>query len=482
MLPDTDWRNAKMKHKPLSGQETVLEHLAHRLILLYTASTGAILALTLFLTALYNQTQAQLYAREAFFQLFTTIEAKIQNENKISYSWLSKLEQDYHCNIYIEDNGHGLSYRNSYPFATNMAVLMKQIKEKARAAGIQTDHYPLVSGRSDTGTLMIKGQAHDSYLAAVSQISSGENWQTIFVIQEQNHPVVGQVPSLAFFLLLFFCGLILLYLISHSLIRKTMKPVRESLQKQRDFIAAASHELRSPLAVLRINLSALRQTLPGSHASSGLEPPCNNTSVSAKAPHLSPSELQQEALSDMEEEIVRMSALVEDMLFLASMDASGSVRWQTNLRLVELDAFLIDLYEDFLPLATEHRMDLTLLLPDTPLPSCMADPDRLRQLFSILFDNALCYAREGEKLELFADTKGRIALIDHGSGIPEEKRAHIFERFARGDASRTDRTHYGLGLSIAAELAALHRASLTCEETPGGGCTFVLQLPPPQKG
>ena len=85
-----------MKHKPLSGQETVLEHLAHRLILLYTASTGAILALTLFLTALYNQTQAQLYAREAFFQLFTTIEAKIQNENKISYSWLSKLEQAYH--------------------------------------------------------------------------------------------------------------------------------------------------------------------------------------------------------------------------------------------------------------------------------------------------------------------------------------------------------------------------------------------------
>ncbi len=443
-----------MKHKQGSRQEAVLEHLARRLIFLYTASTGAILALTLFLTALYNQAQAQIYARESFFQLFTTIEGKIQNENRISYSWLSKLEQDYHCNIYIEDNGRGISYRNSYPFATDITVLIEQVKEKAKEAGIQTEHYPLVSGRNDTGTLVLKGAAHDSYLAAVSQISSKENWQNIFVLQEQNYSVVGQLPFLSFFLLLFFLGLLLLYLISRILIRKTMNPVRESLQKQREFIAAASHELRSPLAVLRVNLSALRQSSP-----------------------VSLPDLQDETLSDMEEKIIRMSALVDDMLFLASMDASGSVRWQASLRPLELDAFLIDLYEDFFPLAAEHQMTLELLLPEEPLPSCIADPDRLRQLFSILFDNAFCYAKEGGKLEIFADTDARIALIDHGPGIPAEKREHMFERFARDDTSRTERKHYGLGLSIAAELAAIHRASLSCEETPGGGCTFVMKLP-----
>ena len=129
-----------------------------------------------------------------------------------------------------------------------------------------------------------------------------------------------------------------------------MNPVRESLQKQREFIAAASHELRSPLAVLRVNLSALRQSSP-----------------------VSLPDLQDETLSDMEEEIIRMSALVDDMLFLASMDASGSVRWQASLRPLELDAFLIDLYEDFFPLAAEHQMTLELLLPEEPLPSCIAD-------------------------------------------------------------------------------------------------------------
>ena len=71
----------------------------------------------------------------------------------------------------------------------------------------------------------------------------------------------------------------------------------------------------------------------------------------------------------------------------------------------------------------------------------------------------------------------RFSVQDHGPGVPPEARAHIFERFYQADPSRTDTGHYGLGLSVAAELAALHQGRLTAADAPGGGALFTLELP-----
>lgn len=69
-------------------------------------------------------------------------------------------------------------------------------------------------------------------------------------------------------------------------------------------------------------------------------------------------------------------------------------------------------------------------------------------------------------------------VVDHGHGIPNEDKAHIFDRFYRADTSRTSKRNFGLGLSVARELARLHHATLTVEDTPGGGATFRLQFNP----
>ena len=89
------------------------------------------------------------------------------------------------------------------------------------------------------------------------------------------------------------------------------------------------------------------------------------------------------------------------------------------------------------------------------------------------------YAPAGTPIELKAVLHYHqicLAVADHGPGIPDEAKPRVFERFTRADASRTDKAHFGLGLSVALELARLHGGTLTCTDTPGGGATFTLTL------
>ena len=101
-------------------------------------------------------------------------------------------------------------------------------------------------------------------------------------------------------------------------------------------------------------------------------------------------------------------------------------------------------------------------------------------MLSILVDNAVSYAGEGGRVVLSAGWKRgwfSIRVADDGPGIPDAEKARVFDRFYRADKARSGREHYGLGLSIAREIAALHRGRLTAGDTPGGGATFTLSLP-----
>ena len=105
---------------------------------------------------------------------------------------------------------------------------------------------------------------------------------------------------------------------------------------------------------------------------------------------------------------------------------------------------------------------------------------RILQLLSILIENALSYTPAGGSVLLEAEAKDRTLrfhITDNGPGIPDEEKTRIFERFYRADRSRSSREHYGLGLSIAWEIAALHRGSLTVSDGENGGTRFTVTLP-----
>lgn len=174
-----------------------------------------------------------------------------------------------------------------------------------------------------------------------------------------------------------------------------------------------------------------------------------------------------------------MGHLVNDLLILASAETKG---WKISRESVDMDTLLLDIYEKYEPLCLEKNFRPKLSLPEDALPVVSGDKERLGQILSILLDNAAAHSASaaGSVIEIKAVLSKhllKISVIDHGTGIPDSKKGQVFERFYRADSSRKDKSHYGLGLSVAKELAHLHDGKLILTDTPGGGCTFTLQLP-----
>ena len=172
-----------------------------------------------------------------------------------------------------------------------------------------------------------------------------------------------------------------------------------------------------------------------------------------------------------------MSRLIQDLLLLAS---SKSNAWSLSKEKPDMDTLLLNIYERYEPLCKAQKIHLKLELPQDPLPVVYGDGERISHILSILLDNGIIYAPAESSLILQASVKKHTlicAVIDHGPGIPDEQKEHVFEYFYRADTSRKDKDHFGLGLCVAMELARLSGGHLELRDTPGGGCTFLLALP-----
>ena len=226
------------------------------------------------------------------------------------------------------------------------------------------------------------------------------------------------------------------------------------IKSQKDFVAAASHELKAPLAVIMANTEALQDMQ--SH----------NIDLQSQA-----------CLNVIDTECSRMSHLVRDMLLLASSDAD---KWTIQKSEINVDTLLITLYEAYEPVCISKKIRLELNLSEEAYPVLSSDRERLFQILSIFLDNAVCYSPEGSSIQIQTASKEKelvFSIVDHGKGIPTEDKPFIFDRFYSGDKSRTDKSHFGLGLSIAKELAKMLGGEIGFKDTEGGGATFFLKLP-----
>jgi signal transduction histidine kinase len=221
----------------------------------------------------------------------------------------------------------------------------------------------------------------------------------------------------------------------------------------RRFTADASHELKTPLAVLRADVErAMNETASQTERMVALE----------------------EAL----QEVRRMSDLVESLLTLARADEG---RFDLHREPVELQPLVQEVYETALILG--EAQGVTVNLPFTADATVMADRTRLRQLFLNLVTNAIKYTPAGGKVELGL---GRhpdnvtFAVRDTGIGISAADFPHIFERFWRADRVRSrmsERGGFGLGLAISQWIAQAHGGSLTASSRLGRGSLFTVTLP-----
>jgi hypothetical protein len=228
---------------------------------------------------------------------------------------------------------------------------------------------------------------------------------------------------------------------------RALVPIRESLRRQREFAADASHELRTPLAVVRTSVEHLRRNPRRPVAEVGA------------------------ALDDIEVEVRHLTQLVDDLLLLARSD-SGEVQ------LLKVPTDLADIAGEALQglRGLAATRDVHLSLEAAPV-SVEGDPDRLRQLVTILVDNAIRHSPGGGTvtIRVGASPAPSITVEDEGPGIRPDDLPHVFDRFWR--AADAPQGGTGLGLAIGSWIAGHHDASLSAASPPTGGARFEVRFP-----
>jgi signal transduction histidine kinase len=253
-------------------------------------------------------------------------------------------------------------------------------------------------------------------------------------------------------------ALVCVFFISVYLAGKAIAPIRVSMEKQEKFIADASHELRTPLAVIRSNVEMIMD-----------------------APELTVEE-NMKWLEYILKESKRMAKMTEELLFLskADMQSKGGVKdLAVKKEKIDLSILVSGIFDSFVKLFEENRLfDNTRKIEQNIFIS--ANENQIRQLVTILLDNAIKYTKEGgisvslEKDEGFACIK----VSDTGQGIAPEMRDKIFERFFRTDKARSRAAGgAGLGLSIAKTIAEEHGGQISVESELGKGSVFSIKLP-----
>jgi len=256
---------------------------------------------------------------------------------------------------------------------------------------------------------------------------------------QENHEA-----SIALLIRLGYVNLVILVLgtlVSYGLARRTLRPVEEAHEAQVRFVSDASHELRTPLAVMKSELE-----------------------VSLRDDALTKEELRQTLVSNLEE--VESLARMSDMLLAMSrMDHEKLPKQTLDLKLIAAEA----VYRFKLP---QTRLSLT-----GKNIKVLGNETSLMELITILIENALKYSPADSTVTVKVTNSGNRALCrisNEGVGISSDKLEHIFERFYRGDESRTDSNQkgFGLGLAIAKQIADMHHGELAATSAPHKTTTF----------
>lgn len=232
---------------------------------------------------------------------------------------------------------------------------------------------------------------------------------------------------------------------SYFLARWALRHIEQPRILQNRFTSDASHELRTPLAAMRAELE-----------------------VALKDSKLSKSEMRKILESNLEE-VNRLTQLSQTLLYLSRLDYSG-LEFQT----VDLGLVIRTVVQRY----DKNSSRFKLSLPEAPL-NVKANSSSIAELFTILIENAQRYSPIGSEISAALRTEGKKAIFEisnQGEGIPRDKLPYIFDRFYRGDDSRTDEG-VGLGLALAKDIVSIHNGELLVKSTPNKKTTFIVRLP-----
>jgi len=235
---------------------------------------------------------------------------------------------------------------------------------------------------------------------------------------------------------------------------RALVPIRESLRRQREFVADASHELRTPLTVLRASVEDLR-----------------------RHPHESVADVG-DALDDMEAEVDHLSTLVDDLHTLALSDAGALTYRMEEVNVCDVVQLALDAFRERI---AERRLSVEADTKGNFGALVRGDPDRLAQLFRNIVENSVRYTDAGGTLRVecgVRDASAHIEILDSAPGVPDEVLPRLFERFYRPEGSRSRASGgAGLGLAICKNIVEAHAGQIAARPSRLGGVCIEVDLP-----
>lgn len=415
-----------------------------KLVLLYTGITGLILALCLGITFFFSCSRYEASLDAQIRDQIESYQIKLLSSRQVDQSTLQELEENLDGKVYIFENGKPL-FRSELTGGptTNVLENIYRSEHNLSADELSQASNGWTAKKDKMKTSL--GRFHVFYFR-----QEGKTQIEILALQNQSVRLPFIQHQAVFYGVLLLLGCIILAVINSWLIRSVLRPVENSVRQQKEFVAAAGHELKTPLASIRAGLEVLQKHIPSSPEVSGV-------------------------FYATQSEALRMSHLVQDLLLLANSDNHER---KLVLTAMEPDTFCLQLYEKYQIYAKQQRHPLRLKIEETAYPEIMANDEALTQIGSIFINNAISHTKEDTPIEiccsLLKNGVVEIGVRDYGKGIAEKDLPRIFERFYRADPSRTTNGHYGLGLSVAKSLAAQQSLYIgACNEPSGGALFFV---------
>ena len=372
-----------------------------------------------------------------FGVIFTITNNNINREINMNLMALiddSKRPLPHTVNIIVELSNDGTIKKvfKSYEAITNNDTL-------------QTTVDKILKSNKESGKVDISNSNY-SYLKANSPFGT----KIAFMERSQYDNMLFQLFKTL--ILIGFISLIILLLISIYLTNKSIIPIKETFEKQKQFIADASHELKTPLAIIKTNTSLI------------LSHPDNTIKSQSKW------------INYINSQTDRMSELISEMLSLAKMDTAENQLPLSPInvsKVIESMILMFDavIYENNIELETNISKNLFI----------NGDKESLKKLFSIIMDNAIKYTDKNGNItvSLFPEkNKVKMIIRNTGEGIAPENLERIFERFYRVDSSRDRETGgYGLGLSIASSIVKQHKGKIYAKSKVGEFTSFIIEIP-----
>jgi signal transduction histidine kinase len=291
--------------------------------------------------------------------------------------------------------------------------------------------------------------SYGNYSFAV--LSRREGNVTVYALYDRTSEHLMLVKTAVIESLLYVLSMLLAALLAYILSWRNVRPVKTALEKQRDLISNASHELKTPLTIIATNLDVMKS-----------EP---QSSVESNSKWLNSAESQ----------ISRMKGLIQNMLELSKMEQSRLTAEEVDFSSLASGvclAFEAVCFEKHLRLLTDIKDGITV----------SGDKAALERLIMILLDNAVKYAKENGKIgvRLCSDAKKlHLSVLNTGESISAADAKHVFDRFYRADGARAnpDNQSFGLGLAIAQATVFAHKGQISCRGIDNKGTVFEVVLP-----